>query len=57
MAKVQPPQVERCDACRTLQPAPLQRQTVERVEVVLCAAAGPCIARARAGGIWKMEQI
>jgi hypothetical protein len=54
MAKA--PQVERCDACRTAQAAPLQRLTVERVEVVMCHEAGPCITRARNGGVWLMRE-
>jgi hypothetical protein len=56
MARIPPPQVERCDACRTNQAAPLQRLTVERVEVVVCAEAGPCIRRAEANGVWKMRE-
>jgi hypothetical protein len=47
------PALERCDACRTMQPAPLERQTVERVEVKMCKLPGACIARAQSAGVWK----
>jgi len=50
------PQKERCDACRTMQSAPLERRALDRVEVVMCRDQGPCIARARASGVWKMQE-
>lgn len=54
---VKNPGSELCDACRTAQPAPLQRVTMERVEVRICRESGSCIKRAQTSGIWKLQEV
>lgn len=57
MSKAARAELEMCESCRSPQPAPLQRVTVERVEVRICRESGPCIKRARASGIWMLREV